>query len=92
MNIQLNDIKADNVLLDEENRVRMIDLGNAQYVGETTLMGFYGTPEEAIMEYSHVAPEMFLTYKVNAVSQNYSIVICQEVVFFNSLLALPIVQ
>ena len=76
LNIQLNDIKADNVLLDGNNGIIMIDLGNARYVGETAPMGFTGTPEEAIKACRHVAPELFLTSKVHAVSQNYFILIC----------------
>ena len=66
-NIQVVDLKTDNVLLGDNNDVRIIDLGMARFVGQTRVYGI--DAEEARKLCPHMAPELFYENKAHAVSK-----------------------
>ena len=65
-NIQVIDLKTDNVLLGDNNDVRIIDLGMARFVGTSKIYPI--DAEEARKQCPHMAPELFSEHKAHAVS------------------------
>ena len=66
-NIQVVDLKTDNILIGDNNDVKIIDLGMARFVGQKKV--FQLDAEETMKKCPHMAPELFYEHKAHAVSQ-----------------------
>ena len=65
-NIQVVDLKTDNILIGDHNDVKIIDLGMARFIGQTKV--YQIDAEEAMKKCPHMAPELFYENKAHAVS------------------------
>ena len=65
-NIQVVDLKTDNILIGDDNDVKIIDLGMARFIGQSKV---YQMDAEVVMKTCpHMAPELFYEHKAHAVS------------------------